>query len=315
MIYVGASTDFRKQLLQTFHSSALGEHSGSKATYYRLKKVFYWPNMKKHIEEFVSQCPVCQLNKVEHIHPPGLLQPHHVPDMAWAHITMDFITTLPNSQGKEVILVVVDKLTKYSHFIPLACPFTVQTMFEALMDNVIKLHCLLICIVPDRVTIFTSNLYQELFQAFGVKIRFSTASHPQIDDQTKRVNQYLEAYLRGMVFQEPKKWLKWLPLAELWYNTSYHSSLKCTPFQALYGYKPPQVREFAVERTLSPTTRLTMAEREQMMQKLKANLEHAQSRMKHFADRNRTERTFEVGDMVYLKIQPLDRMVLVSEDH
>ena len=82
IIYVGASTEFRKQLLQTFHSSALGGHSGSKATYYRIKKVFYWPNMKKQIEEFVSQCPVCQLNKVEHIHPPGLLQPLPIPDMA-----------------------------------------------------------------------------------------------------------------------------------------------------------------------------------------------------------------------------------------
>ena len=64
-IYVGASTGFRQQLLQTFHSSALGGHSGSKATYYRMKKVFYWPNMKKDIEEFISQRPVCQLNKVE----------------------------------------------------------------------------------------------------------------------------------------------------------------------------------------------------------------------------------------------------------
>lgn len=107
-IYVGASTEFRQQLLQTFHASALGGHSGIKATYYRLKKVFYWPNLRRNIEEFVKQCSVCQLIKVEHIHPPGLLEPLLVPDMAWAHITMDFITALPNSQGKEVILVVVD---------------------------------------------------------------------------------------------------------------------------------------------------------------------------------------------------------------
>ena len=101
-----------------------------------------------------------------------------------------------------------------------------------------------------------------------------------------------------------KEMVEVLPLAELWYNTSYHSSLKCTPFQALYGYKPPQVGEFAVDTTLSPAAKLTVAGREQMMQKLKANLEHAQNRMKHFADRNRTDRAFEMGDMVYLKIQP-----------
>ena len=89
--------------------------------------------------------------------------------MAWAHITMDFITDLPKSQGKEVILVVVDRFTKYSHFIPLAHPFTVHIVFEALMDNVVKLHGLPICIISDRDTIFTSKSYQELFAAFGVK--------------------------------------------------------------------------------------------------------------------------------------------------
>lgn len=141
---------------------------------------------------------------MEHIHPIGLLQPLHVPDMALAHITMDFITSLPNSNGKEVILVVVDRFTKYAHFIPLAHPYTVQTVFEALMDNVIKLHGLPVCIISDRDNIFTSALYQELFKAFRVNLRFSTTTHPQIDGQTERVNQCLEAYLRGMVFQEPK---------------------------------------------------------------------------------------------------------------
>lgn len=114
------------------------------------------------------------------------------------------------------------------------------------MDNVVKLQRIPICIVSDRDSIFTGALYQELFHAFSVKIRFSTASHPQTDGQTERVNLWLEAYLRGMVFQEPKKWMKWISLAELWYNTSYHSSLKCTPFQALYGYKPPQIGEFSI---------------------------------------------------------------------
>lgn len=114
-----------QNLLQTFHSSGLGGHSGVKATYYRIKKVFYWPHLKKTVEDFVSKCPTCQLNKVEHIHPPGLLQPLPVPDMAWAHITMDFITALPKSQGKEVILVVVDRLTKYAQFIPLSHPYSV----------------------------------------------------------------------------------------------------------------------------------------------------------------------------------------------
>lgn len=98
--------------------------------------------------------------------------------------------------------------------------------------------------------------------------------------------------------------MKWLPLAELWYNTSYHSSLKVSPFEALYAYKPQQIGEFALAGPLSLEARLTLSERERLLQQLKANLEHAQDRIKHFANQKRTERTFEVNDMVYLKIQP-----------
>lgn len=107
-----------------------------------------------------------------------------------------------------------------------------------------------------------------------------------------------------MVFQNPKQWMKWLPLAELWYNTSYHSSLKVTPFEALYAYKPPQIGEFAISSPLSPEARLTISQRTELLQQLKANLENAQSRIKYFAYQKRTERSFEVNDMVYLKIQP-----------
>lgn len=137
----------------------------------------------------------------------------------------------------------------------------------------------------------------------GVELRFSTTDHPQTDGQTEHVNQCLEAYLRGMVFQEPKQWLKWLPLAELWYNTSYHSSLKITPFEALYCYKPPQICEFSIPSPLSPEAQVTIDSREQMIKKLKENLLHTQSRIKHFADMKITERAFQVGDMVYLKVQ------------
>lgn len=199
---------------------------------------------------------------------------------------------------------VVDRLTKYAHFIPLAHPYSVQSVFQALMDNVIKLHGIPLVIISDRDRIFTSKLYKELFAALNVELRFSTTDHPQTDGQTERVNQCLEAYLRGMVFQEPKQWIKWLPLAELWYNTSYHTSLKCTPFEALYGYKPPQICEFSIPNTLSSEAQITLENREQMIQKLKENLLQAQNRIKFYADMKRTERQFDVGDMVYLKVQP-----------
>ena len=163
--------------------------------------------------------------------------------MAWTRISMDFIEGLPKSNGKDVILVVVDRFTKYSHFISLSHPYTVAGVITILTDNVFKLHGVPIVMVTDRDRIFTSNMWQSLFKAMDVKLHLSTAYHPQTDGQTERVNQCLENYLRCMCFTAPQRWSYWLSLAEWWYNTSYHTSLNMTPFQALYGFPPPMVAE------------------------------------------------------------------------
>lgn len=238
-LYVGESTDIKHQLLTVYHSSAFGGHSGIRATYHRIKKLFYWPGMKKSIENHIKACPTCQVTKAEHIHIPGLLNPLEIPDMAWTHITMDFIEGLPKSRGKDVILVVVDRLTKYAHFIALAHPYTVEQVVKAFMDNIHRLHGMPMVIVNDRDRVFTSKFFQEVFNSQKVQLRFSTAYHPQTDGQTERVNQCLESYLRNMTFEEPQQWYSWLSLAEWWYNTTYHTAIQMTPFRALHGYTPP----------------------------------------------------------------------------
>jgi hypothetical protein len=172
------------------------------------------------------------------------------------------------------------------------------------MDNIFKLHGPPKVIVSDRDRIFTSKLWQDIFSALKVELHFSTAYHPESDGQTERVNQCLEQYLRSMAFQEPKKWAEWLPAAEWWYNTSYHTSLKTTPFEALYGYPPPQIHDISVPCDISPEAQVTLQEKEHVLKNLQHNLQQAQNRMKKFADLKRTERQFEIGDMVYLKMQP-----------
>lgn len=303
-IYVGQSTDIRQRLLQSFHNSTFGGHSGMKVTYHKLKKIFYWPKMKKDVDRQMTECPTCQIAKPEHIHVPGLLDPLQIPEMAWTHISMDFIEGLPKSHGKDVILVVVDRLTKYAHFVAMSHPFDTQDVIQVFMENVYRLHGMPVAIVSDRDRIFTSELFQNVFKAMGTALRFSTSYHPQSDGQTERVNQCVEAYLRCMVFQEPKEWYKWLPTAEWWYNTSYHTSLQVTPYEAMYGVTPPQIGERAIPGNVSEEARATVQQREDMLARLKENLAKAQTRIKKFADRLRSERQFELGDMVYLKMQP-----------
>jgi hypothetical protein len=157
-IYIGNKEELKQQIIESLHASPIGGHSGIVATYQRIKKIFYWPGLKKHIEKYITECAVCQRAKGEHCQYPGLLKPLEQPDMAFGHISMDFIEGLPKSQGKEVILVVVDRFTKYAHFIPLAHPYTMKTIAQAFMDNVFKLHGPPVSIVTDRDRIFTSNL-------------------------------------------------------------------------------------------------------------------------------------------------------------
>src|SRR4051794_26973213 len=101
--------------MTSLHNSELGGHSGEKATYQRIKLLFHWTGMKKQVINFIKQCPVSQLNKPEYCKYLGMLQPLPVPDFAWTHITMDFVEGLPLSEHKDMILVVVDRFTKYSH--------------------------------------------------------------------------------------------------------------------------------------------------------------------------------------------------------
>jgi hypothetical protein len=216
---------------------------------------------------------------------------------------MDFISGLPKSRGKNVILVVVDRLTKYAHFLPLAHPYTVQTVADLFSKHIIKLHGPPSSIVSDRDHVFTSHLWKQILSSYNTKLHYSTAYHPETDGQTERVNQCLEQYLRCMAFQEPKKWCDWLHSAEWWYNCSFHSAIQMSPFQALYEYPPPLLQQIPVPFEQQQASAIDQQEKESMVKILQHNLTKAQLRMKKYADANRIERQFEVGDLVYLKMQ------------
>lgn len=245
--------------------------------------------MKQDVENFVKQCSVCQHSKHSNTHPLGLLQPLPIPEGVWRDLSMDFIEGLPKSQGYSVILVVVDKLTKFAHFLPVKHPYTAASIAELFMDNVVKLHGLPNSIVTDRDTIFISNFWKQLFKLYKVNLQLSTAYHPQSDGQTERVNQCLEMYLRCSVQDAPTTWKAWLSLAELWYNSSFHTALGCSPFMALYGYKPNIGATPSVPHDTPNTVAEIIENRDLHLQALKHNLAKAQNRMKLMADRHRTD--------------------------
>ena len=134
------------------------------ATIKRISTILFWKGMKKQVRHFIRSCDVCQRFKYDNTAPAGLLQPLPIPSNAWTHVSMDFIEGLPLSGGVDVILVVVDRLTKYAHFVGLRHPYTATIVAKAYIDHIFKLHGLPISIVSDRDPIFTSNFWQELFK-------------------------------------------------------------------------------------------------------------------------------------------------------
>jgi hypothetical protein len=187
-IVIGAARSLREELVKTTHDSYIGGHTGIQNTYRRLKAHFYWPFMKIGVYQQVQHCDICKQAKAERVSYPGLLQALPTPHGPWQDITMDFIERLPKSEGRDTIMVIVDRFTKYGHFITLAHPFTAQDVAKFFLDHIYKSHGLPATILIDRDKVFTSLFWKELFKHLGVKLLLSTAYHPQTDGQTERVN-------------------------------------------------------------------------------------------------------------------------------
>jgi hypothetical protein len=303
-IYLGPQCNLKQKVLSLIHDSPLGGHSGYLKTLQRAKRDWYWQGMKQAIKTYIKNCDTCQRIKTETTKPAGLLQPLSIPYRPWHSISMDFIEGLPTSNRQSVILVVVDRLTKYVHFIPLSHPYTAAKVASLFMQYVFKLHGLPSSIVSDRDTAFTSIFWQELFIKQGIELAMSSAYHPQTDGQTEVVNRSLEQYLRAFASDKPQQWVDWLPLAEFWFNTNYHTSTHTSPFEALYGYPPPTLMEYIPGTTKVEAVEDHLSQRQQAISLLKTNLAAAQERMKLQTDKHRQERVFQVGDWVYLRLQP-----------
>lgn len=303
-IWIGNNPNLQLKLMQACHASVLGGHSGAPVTYRRMKQLFSWKGMKSMVLQFVQSCIVCQQAKPDRSKLPGKLQPLPVPSEAWQIISLDFVEGLPMSSSFNCILVVVNSFTKYGHFIPLCHPFTASVVAKVFLNQIYRLHGMPLSIISDRDRIFTSALWKELFLLAEVKLQMSSSYHPRSDGQTERLNQTMETFLRCFVNSCPAKWSSWLPLTECWYNSCYHSTVGCSPFEALYGYTPKHFGVSVLESVQVPELKLWLKDRKLMTNLIKQHLSRAKQRMKKQADQNRFERSFEVGDMVFLKLQP-----------
>uniref|UniRef100_A0A2N9I7U4 RNA-directed DNA polymerase n=1 Tax=Fagus sylvatica TaxID=28930 RepID=A0A2N9I7U4_FAGSY len=296
----------KNDILEEAHRSPYTMHPGSTKMYRDLRETFWWNNMKREIAQFVEQCLTCQQVKVEHQRPSGLLQSLPIPEWKWEHISMDFVSGLPRSpKGHDAIWVIVDRLTKSAHFIPIRMNYSLDQLAQLYIEEIVRLHGIPVSIVSDRDPRFTSRFWKSLHKALGTNLNFSTAFHPQTDGQSERTIQILEDMLRACVLDLKGSWANHLCLVEFAYNNSFQSSIGMAPYEALYGRKcrsPICWDEVGVRKILGPEIIQRTCEKVDL---IRERLRTAQSRQKSYADKRRKDLEFEVGDMVFLRVAPM----------
>eukprot|EP00253_Pinus_taeda_P027559 PITA_27559 len=262
-MYIPDDKDIRDTILREAHRAVYCAHPGVGKMYADTKKLFFWSGMKRDITQFVAKCLECQQVKADHCHPAGLLQPHDIPMSKWETISMDFITGLPlTPQRHNAILVVVDKLTKSAHFIPVRDTYDVADVARVFINEIIRFHGVPKKIISDRDSRFTSRFWTCMQIVLGTQLNLSIAYHPETDGQTERVNRVLEDMLRITP-------LSWDRLED----------------RVIIG--PELIHEM-----------------EAQVRQIRQRLKEAQDRQKSYADAHRTDRRYEVGDQVFIRIKP-----------
>ena len=238
---VGILSDasLRKLIMESEHDSRVAGHMGMDKTMELVNRNVYWPEMAKDIEDNVRICEDCQKNKASRHKRHGALHPLELFYAPWDAISIHFITQLPKSDGCSTVWVIVDRFTKMAHFVPVKDgEKTAEGCAMLFLENIWKLHGLPSRIISDRDPVFTSTFWAELMGRLDVRLRNSTAFHPQTDSQTERGNRSLEQYLWQYCNYEQDNWNDLLALAEYAYNNSATTATQMSPFFANFDFHP-----------------------------------------------------------------------------
>ena len=223
---------------------------------------------------------------------------------------MDFVVGLPKTlKQHDAIWVIVDRFSKSAHFLPVRMTYSMDQLAELYVQEIVRLHGVPVSIISDRDARFTSKFWESLHKAIGTQLKFSTAFHPQSNDQSERTIQTLEDMLRACVLDFSSSWSKYLPLIEFSYNNSFQASIGAAPYEILYGRKcrsPIHWDEMGEGNYLGPEL---VRDTTEAVKRIKERMLATQSRQKSYADPKRRDVEFSVGDKVFLKIAPVKGIV------
>ncbi|QRV85410.1 Retrotransposable element Tf2 protein [Ceratobasidium sp. AG-Ba] len=235
-IEIPENKEIRLAILETHHDNPIAGHQGQARTLELISRRYYWPAMKQQVNRFVETCEICQRSKGHKQYAPQ--KPLPIPQKPWEDIAYDFIVKLPESQGMDSILVVIDRFSRQAHFIPCLESTNAAGVANLFIKEVWKLHGLPKTTVSDRGPTFNSQFLKALYAKLGINPKFSTAFHPETDGITERTNQWLEGFLRSFCNYRQDDWVRWLPIAEFCHNNQVNSATGKTAFETIYGLHP-----------------------------------------------------------------------------
>ncbi len=292
--------NLRSDVIRWGHCSKVACHPGVNRTIFLVKQRFWWQSMARDIRLFVLSCSVCAISKTSNRPPAGLLQPLSVPSRPWSHISLDFVTGLPPSQGNTVVLTVVDRFSKATHFIPLPKLPSARETAVAVIDHVFRIHGLPMDVVSDRGPQFISKFWKEFCRLLGATVSLSSGYHPQSNGQTERANQDLERVMRCLVSQNPSSWSQQLSWVEYAHNSLPVSSTGLSPFECSLGYQPPIFQSMESEVAV-PSAHAFVQRCRRTWRRARESILQVGSRTKAQADRHRSKPpVYVVGQKVWL---------------
>ncbi|KAI2661187.1 Transposon Tf2-9 polyprotein [Labeo rohita] len=296
----------RREVLQWGHDSTLAGHQGVQRTISFIDRAFWWRTLRRDVQEYVQACNICARSKTSNSPSTGELQPLPIPKRPWSHISVDFVTGLPDSQGKNTILTIVDRFSKAVHLVALTGLPSAKTTAELILEHVVRLHGFPKDIVSDRGPQFTAKFWQAFCRLVGTTSSLSSGHHPQTNGQTERANQQLERFLRCFAGEHQRSWVRYLVWAELSNNLHTSSATNLSPFEVCYGYQPP-VFEHQEPEVDVPSAQQLVRRCRQLWNHARTAIQRANQ---HYTTQHRRRhppgRLFHIGDRVYLSTRNIN---------
>ncbi|CAF4618507.1 unnamed protein product, partial [Rotaria sp. Silwood2] len=299
--------DLRRTILHIYHdTTANGAHFGRNKTLHKIKQRYFWPSMYKDIENYIKSCIQCAQFNPRRQKTPGALRPIKPPDGVWQLVSMDFHGPItPTSQrGNKYIISLTDVLSKFV-VTKAVRDNTTQTAVRFLKEDIISKFGTPRCILTDNGTHFTSTMMDELIKQIGTTHLYSTPYHPQTNGQVERYNSTMDAKIAALSNLRKTDWDDQLPFVTFNYNASIHSSTKQIPFEMMYGRLPVLPFDHQdVNVTLtydSEHAKKLQYFLSKLNEQAKLNIIKNQQRYKQRYDINRSDPSYNIGDLVLVK--------------